>query len=521
MEIEEVAKSYARGSTYIFAGRTISFLISFVGVAIIARLLAREYGSSEPFGWLQVLLFLPQLTLLLGDLGMSYGLTNKCAKLFVNKDYEGIAEYFWSWTFFYFLLNLVYASIALFLGGWLLTYLYSKPEVTPFVYLVAIGMICNYLMGIGQAIAIILDKAWVLSLSLIMYSLTQALFAPLALILGFKFYGLAFVYFIATPSAASIPGLLLLFRRLPLRKPSLEKVKEMVKFGFPVAASFYTTIPGARAYEILISRFATSAQLGYYSVAQRLSPIVDNLLYSIGTLMLVNYSKLNKNQELSIAVNFTIKIVSFFIAPIAIFAALFSKQLIIALFGPYYVEGWFYLTLLAIAWLNVCLGGYAIGNAMIAQGYNKDFFRFVTISSIVGLILNLILIPLFSITGALISSIIYGYPSYILSLKFLKEKMNITIRFNEIIKIIVSALFSVLPSYFLWYVITSIIELSILQYYITLFLCIIISSGIYLITTKRLNLIKDSELRVIEEGLTSIPFAGNLIGFILGIYKKL
>lgn len=521
MEIEEIAKSYARGSVYIFAGRTISFLLSFIGAALIARILAREYGSSEPFGWLQVLLFLPQLTLFLGDLGIGYGFMNKCAKLLSNKDYLSMSQYVWSWVSFNFILNFIYSFITFTIGGWFIINLYAKPEVLPFVHLVAIGIICNLLFSIGQGIAVILDKTWILALSLILYSLMQALLAPLALLLGFKFYGLAFVYFVIMPLVASIPGLVLLFKNLPLEKPSWIKIKEMLKFGFPVAASAYTAIPSARAYEILISRFATSAQLGFYSVAQRLTPIIDVILYSISYLMFINYSKLNNRNDIDTALNFTIKIVSYFIAPIAIFTIFFSKQLIIALFGPFYSNGWFYLTLIAIYWLGYCLGGFAITTMLVAQGYSKENFKLAAIYSAISFIFNLILIPLLSITGAIISSIISGIPSYILSLKILKEKLKVNIKLKNVFKIIIISLFSIIPSYIFWIGLSYLIIFNIIEYYAILFLCILISGGIYILSTKRFNILKKTELEVIESGLKEMPFVGNIMGFIFNVYKRL
>ncbi len=522
MEALEIGRSFAKGATYIFGGKVISHGIGLIGNVLIARLLAIEYGSSEPLGWLLVLTFIPALTTLLGDFGVSYGVTNRCAKLVKEGNYEEASKYVWSMTFYTLILWSFYATITLFIGEWLALNLYSKPEIIPFIHLVAIGIVSSALYyNIAQTVSLILDKTWIFSLMIIIYSTTQASLIPLALITGFKFYGVAFVYFILMPLLSSIPGLIILFRYFKIKKLDLPKLKETIKFGFPMAASSYVAMPVTRVYEVLISRFARTMELGNFFVAQKLEALVGVFLYPINTLMFVNYSKLNKSEDLNIALNFTIKIIAYFIAPISIFTFFFSKQLIVALFGRYYSEGWIYLSLIAIYWLGYCAGGTAIYHLLASQGNTKEVFKFSTISVFIGLALYLVLIPMFSIVGALISSIIAGWPSYFLALRYIKNKLNVKIKFTEILKILLASILSVMPSFLLWLSLSSILSIGVFQYYTLLFSCILISLSIYVLTTKRMSIIRDSEMDFIERSLKQIPFAGNLISLVLGFYKKL
>ncbi len=519
MEVLETGKSYTKGVTYIFAGRVISLLLNIFGSIIIARMLARIYGSSEPLGWLFVLLLIPQFTVLLGDLGMAYGLINKCAKLFKEKNFQEISSYVWSYISFNLILWIIYSAFTYFLGQFLVIYLYSKPEIIPFIHFLAIYLILNFFFSSLQNITLILDKTWVFSFMTILYSLVQSILAPLALYLGFQFLGLVFVYFILMPLIPSIPGLIILFKYLRHYRIDFNKVKEMLKFGFPIAASAYVTIPSVRIYEIFISRYASSAELGNYSVAQRFNPIIDVFLYPIGSLMLINYSKLNKAEDLNIALNFTIRIISFFVAPISFFTIFFSKELIVAFFGPYYSDGWLYLSLIGAYWLSYCAGGLVLVNLVMSQGYTKKTFKYSIIYAISATISNAVLIPLFSIYGALISALIAGWPSYILYLRFVRKQLNVEIKFNEVIKIIIIALISVVPSYVIWIMLSNII-ITIAQFYILLFSCILISFTIYILITKKLKIFKDSEINFLESSLKEIPYAGNLISFVFGIYKK-
>jgi Na+-driven multidrug efflux pump len=214
MEVLEVGKSYVKGVTYIFAGRVIFFILNAIGSIIIARMLANIYGSSEPLGWLLVLLFIPQLTVLLGDLGMGYGLSNKCAKLFKEGNFQEISRYVWSYIYFNLILYTIYSAFTFFFGEFLVINLYSKQEILPYVHFLAIYILLSFFSGILQSITIILDKTWVFSLMTILYSLTIATLAPLALYLGFQFIGLVFVYLILLPLIPSITGFIILFKYL-------------------------------------------------------------------------------------------------------------------------------------------------------------------------------------------------------------------------------------------------------------------------------------------------------------------
>jgi Na+-driven multidrug efflux pump len=154
MEVLEVGKSYVKGVTYIFAGRVIFFILNAIGFIIIARMLANIYGSSEPLGWLLVLLFIPSLTMLLGDLGIGYGAGNKCAKLFKERNFKELSSYAWSALYFSLILHVIYSVLTFFLGQFLVINLYSKPEILPYVHFLAMYILLNFFFGVAQGASI-------------------------------------------------------------------------------------------------------------------------------------------------------------------------------------------------------------------------------------------------------------------------------------------------------------------------------------------------------------------------------
>jgi len=520
MEVSEIGSSLARGATYIFAGRVLAYVFNFIGSLLLARLLALKYGSSEPLGWLLVLSFIPQFTLLLYDFGIGYGLLNRTSKLMKEKKIEEVSEYTYSYIFFTLPIWVFYSIFTLLIGEWLAINLYSKPEIIPYIPLMSLYILISYLGSIASYSALILDKTWIISLMLLIHAIIQAI-APISLILGFDLFSVILIMYVFAPLFSAIPGLIIFFKYFKLKRVNFEKIKDMIKFGFPLAASNYTAIPSARIYEILISRFATSAALGNYSVANRFFPFIEIFIYPISYLIFPNYSKLNSNSDMQIALNFTIKILAYFIAPISMFFIFFPQQVIITVFGPFYKDGWIYLSLLALGWLTYCFGGFAISTLIASQGYTKMIFKLTVISVIINLTLNVILIPLFSIIGAIITVLISGWPSYFLALRFLNKKMNVKVNFNTIFKIILVAFISILPSFLIWNIVGRLIILIDIAFYSTFIFCALFSLSIYIILTKRLEIFKLTEIEFIEQSLKNLPILGNFINIIFSFYRKI
>jgi len=77
IEREVIATSLSKGSTFLYFGRLLFYVIGFIGFAIVARLILIEYGNAEPLGWLYVASVIPSLVSILSDFGVGYGIINK------------------------------------------------------------------------------------------------------------------------------------------------------------------------------------------------------------------------------------------------------------------------------------------------------------------------------------------------------------------------------------------------------------------------------------------------------------
>ena len=133
-----------------------------------------------------------------------------------------------------------------------------------------------------------------------MQILVQYGFSILLLLFGYGIWGVAFSGSILAPLSSGILGSILVLNKIPFRNPSMKALKESLKFGFPIYSGNLTNSVQSNVFNALISRFASSLELGYYSVAQRLSPIIDILTYPLNTLMFPMFSKVSSNSNTSL-----------------------------------------------------------------------------------------------------------------------------------------------------------------------------------------------------------------------------
>jgi len=300
IEREVIATSLSKGSTFLYFGRLLFYVIGFIGFAIVARLILIEYGNAEPLGWLYVASVIPSLVSILSDFGVGYGIMNKFITYSNKGEKEKAYKLFWTGSIYSLLLNSFYAIIVYLIGTFIINYFFQKPEASFLIPIFSIGLIASWIYNLAWNGGIILDKVWINGIILILQILVQYGFSILLLLYGYGIWGVAFSGSILAPLSSGILGSFLVLNKIPFRNPSMKALKESLKFGFPIYSGNLTNSVQSNIFNALISRFASSLELGYYSVAQRLSPIIDILTYPLNTLMFPMFSKVSSNSNTSL-----------------------------------------------------------------------------------------------------------------------------------------------------------------------------------------------------------------------------
>jgi len=519
-DISEIGSSFTKGTLFLFAGRTLSYVIAFLGFIIIARLIASIYGSAEPLGWIYLTLALLSLIQVVGDLGIGTGVTNKFIVNYKKGLKKEAAQYFWTGCLFSFSLSLMYALLTLFLGNFIVLVIYQKPEVLHLLPLISLSFFAQSSFYLAWGGCILLDKTWINGLMIAIQSLIHYSLAILLLLTGYGIWGLVLASFVAAPLTASLPGFYVIFKNMTIAKPSFKKLREAFKFGSPITAGGLSYSLASSLSNTLISRIATSLELGYFSAAQRLGPLLDVFLYPLNQLLFPTISKIDNGKELRTTFNLLSRFIALIVFPICVILALFSKEIITALFGQAYADSWPFLPLLSLVWLTNGLGGLVIGYVLMAQGKTTQIFQLNLIGAMLTAVLSIILIPLFNIVGAILVSFIAFWPPYILSLKYVLKEFNLSLPYKSLLLNFTLTLTSFLPSLLLIHFLTQMNNQPFPKS-ASLFSSILAGGLLYLYSIKKFKLINDNELAFLEFSLNQLPFAGKLIGFALNVYKKI
>ena len=263
IEAETIAVSLSKGSTFLYFGKFLFYIIGFIGFAIVARLILIEYGNAEPLGWLYVASIIPSLVSILSDFGVGYGVMNKFIIHWNKGEKEKAYKLFWTGSIYSLLLNSFYAIIIYLIGTFIINSFFQKPEASFLIPIYSVGVIVGWIYNLAWNGGIMIDKVWINGMMLILQILVQYGFSVLFLLFGYGIWGVAFSASILAPLSSGILGSFLVLNKIPFRFPSIEIFKEALKFGFPVYSGGLISSVQSNVFNALISRFASSLELGY------------------------------------------------------------------------------------------------------------------------------------------------------------------------------------------------------------------------------------------------------------------
>jgi O-antigen/teichoic acid export membrane protein len=225
-------------------------------------------------------------------------------------------------------------------------------------------------------------------------------------------------------------GLLFFYRqkKLSFRKWRFlrQKAAELLKESWPLILGGMASMINMRMDQVILGNMTNDNVVGNYAAAIKVAELWLLLPVIIGSSI---YPAIISAKKISEAlyrerVLKTIKYMSFFAIPFALFVSLFSSEIINILYGKQYSESSLYLTLYIWTGLpyvtffvlsQVCL----IEKIIKISTYISVFVIFLNI------ILNFILIPRYGGIGAVMASFIVAYIGQLLMLTIIQRKAKI------------------------------------------------------------------------------------------------
>ena len=222
---------------------------------------------------------------------------------------------------------------------------------------------------------------------------------------------------------------------------------------------------------IMLGFLKENYDVGIYVAATKIYNIVRSLLIAFITVVTPRlsyyYGKRNENSDYDTLFNRALNMYMAIIIPAAIGVILISNQSLQLLSGKDYLLATNALKLLAIALVFSTSGSFIANTVLIVTGQEKKIFVATVIGAIVNLSLNFIFIPLYSYTGAAMTTLIAEFVVFNIQLYFAKTIVKPQSYMSTFIKPIIACI----PMIF----ISNILSLLRLNYLIELFLIIIIA----------------------------------------------
>ena len=204
-------------------------------------------------------------------------------------------------------------------------------------------------------------------------------------------------------------------------------LNDVIKYSFPVLISNSMLLLIQWIDIIILGYFETSYTVGIYSVIMKISLFSSVILFSINSIVASEFSKLyslDKMDDLRVLIKKSSKIIFFITIPILILIVCFS-EFILGYFGfEFTMANKTLHILIAGQFVNILCG--SVGYILMMTEKQNIFKNIMIFATCVNIILNIVLIPIYSINGAAIASSISLILWNVISFSYIYRKYNIS-----------------------------------------------------------------------------------------------
>ncbi|MDI7258438.1 MAG: MOP flippase family protein [Thermodesulfobacteriota bacterium] len=307
----------AKGIIWSSVSRGANLLVQVSTTVILARLLL-----PEDFGVVAVALMFITLASILNDMGLSAAIIQR----------QNITEEHLSTMFYVNIATGFFLTITMIVAASLVANFFQKEILRPILTVLSVNFIINSLGMIQRSL---LEKQ--LEFFKIAVVDTISLFLSAVIGIGLAVIGQG-VWSLVWQFLSYIVGSTVLLWTLGVWRPQLifkiEKLKELFGFGLNLVGSNLVSY-GRSLDTFLIGKFLGPAQLGYYSMAQRMVNFpLENVSSVVTRVLFPAFSKIQGDKELSRASYLkTVEYISFFTFPMMAGLFVIAPEMVRVVFG--------------------------------------------------------------------------------------------------------------------------------------------------------------------------------------------
>ena len=516
----KMAKLSARGGLNLFLGVSISSIISAVGVILLMRLLTRpEYGLAT------IAMIPPTLIGLFRDWGVNSAMIKYVAQYRSENKTSEMRKVMASGLLFELALGILLSIISLSLASFLMTNVFHRPpDRKILIEIASITIIAGSLVTASQSTFIGFERMEFNSLILICQSSLKSFLTTLLVILGYSSLGVVLGQTV-TLIITGIIGIAIFYFMFFRKNHGTENnglelsrtIKTMFKYGLPLSVS--TILSGflLQFYSFMMVIYCSDSAIGDFQAAVNFTVLISFFTIPIVTVLFPAFSKLKPEKEMETlrsVFQFSVKYAAMLTIPATVMIMALSKPLVFALVGTKWSDAPFFLTLYSISFLYSGLGNLSLANFLNGQGETRVTMKLALIRLGMGLPLSLTLIPLFGITGLIVTTLVAGIPSLAIGLWWIKRHFGATIDWASSTKIFLASVMAATVTYIV------ISQLN-FQHWVELVTGGVTFLMVYLVTAPLIRAVNKNDINNLREMLSDLGPFSHLFNIPLNIIEKL
>jgi len=403
--IDTTLRKVAKGAGIFLFGTVFSLLIGLVTRVIVVR-----YLSKPDYGVLTLALTIFGIVQAVASFGIPLAMVRQFSYYSGKGDEERARATVKIALYLIIALGLIW-SVLLFLFSGFLAETFRMPDLSWVLRLISFSipfaLLNGYLVSLYQAFEN--AKAKVIFNDFLL-GFFRFLFVVLVILAGLSFFGVVLAYVAIPPILAFVLFFLYSLKDLSKFKEVLrfKYVKELLSFSAPLALQSILGMIITWIDVLMLGYFLTAKDVAVYGAAKPIANTLTVVLGAVNFLYLPLVSQLfgkNKMKEIKRTYAIITKWITAITLPIFLVTFLFSRGVIWVLYGARYLDASPVLSILALTFfLHVAFGPNGI--TLVIFGENKFVTLATTIAALINVILNILLIPLFGVTGAAVATLV-------------------------------------------------------------------------------------------------------------------
>lgn len=391
-----------KGAAIFLIGSVLGLFIAFIGRIIVIR-----YLTPAEFGLLSFSITVFTIACSLANLGLPAGLTRQAAYFFGRGERERAIAIFRAGLLISVVASLV-AATGLFVSSDLIAEFFGMPGVSwilrMFSFAVPAAVLSATLVSVFQVYERVDVKV---VFSDLLPNVLRVALIVVVVILTLSFYWVVSVYVLSY----IIPGIVLLaytfrFVEFKTSENTSKYIRILVLFSLPLLFQSVLGMIITWTDTLMIGYFLASSDVGLYSGARSLAGAMQNFLASVIFIYFPIISQLYARSQIK-EMGRTYAVITKWLMstslPVFLVLFFFPEAVLWLLYGEAYIPAAHALQILALGFFtHVMLGPN--GMTLIATGNVRFPTLASSIAAITNFALNLVLIPLYGITGAAVAS---------------------------------------------------------------------------------------------------------------------